>query len=79
MTFAYISKESYFIFEGKEFSFYFWFKKRARFKFFLCISNKVVPYSWISCRSRTYFCMALFLDCYNLSLRNVLDMSERAS
>ena len=38
------------IFKVKEFNFYFLFKKRARFKFFLRISNKVVPYSWTSYR-----------------------------
>ena len=45
ITFMFIFKEIYFIFKVKEFSFYFWFKKRARFKFLLCISNKLI----ISC------------------------------
>ena len=50
ITFSFILKESYSIFKIKEFSFYVWFEKGARFKFFLCITNKIVPYSWTSYR-----------------------------
>ena len=50
ITFAFVLKESYFIFKVNEFSIYFLFKKRGRFKFFLCISNKTVPYRWTSFR-----------------------------
>ena len=45
--FAFILKEMLLHFKVKKFSFYFWFKKTARFKFFPCISNKIISYSWI--------------------------------
>ena len=49
-NFAFVSKETYLIFAVKEFSFYIWFKKRARFKLVFCSSNKIVSYRWTSYR-----------------------------
>ena len=49
-NFALVSKETYLIFAVKEFSFYIWFKKRARFKLVFCSSNKIVSYRWTSYR-----------------------------
>ena len=81
ITFPFISKESYFIFKVIESSFYFWFKKRAIFKFFLCISNEVVPLAALRIDIRNLLLRSLVfgLLCYNLRLRSVLEMSEKAS
>ena len=78
----FIFKEIYFIFKVKEFSFYFWFKKRARFKFLLCISNKLI----ISCIAgpcrdigNLFLCSLVCFATVCVCLKNVLDMSEKTS
>ena len=68
ITFAFILKESYFIFKVKEFSFCFWFKKKARLKFFLCISCKIVPYSWTSIDIRNLLLCSLVFGLLEIAI-----------